>query len=55
MDAAPTALVRQPGGAAGASLADGAFELLADAGAVSASRLTSRRGPTGDPLPRSSG
>lgn len=49
MDAIPTALVVQSGEAAGASLADGAFELLADGGAVSASRLTLKTGADGAP------
>ncbi|MGI5254327.1 cupin domain-containing protein [Actinacidiphila glaucinigra] len=44
-----TALVVQPGEAAGASLTDGAFELLADGGAVSASRLTLATGADGAP------
>lgn len=49
MEAKPTALVVQPGEAAGASLADGSFELLADGGAVSASRLTLAEGADGAP------
>jgi quercetin dioxygenase-like cupin family protein len=49
VDAIPTALVVQSGEAAGASLADGAFELLADGGAVSASRLTLKTGADGAP------
>jgi mannose-6-phosphate isomerase-like protein (cupin superfamily) len=49
MDATPSALVVQSGEAAGASLADGAFELLADGGAVSASRLTLKTGADGAP------
>ncbi|QFZ72159.1 cupin domain-containing protein [Streptomyces fagopyri] len=49
MKAIPTALVVQPGEAAGASLANGAFELLADGGAVSASRLTLTTGADGAP------
>ncbi|MFF4247396.1 cupin domain-containing protein [Streptomyces sp. NPDC001822] len=43
------ALVVQPGEAGGASLSDGAFELLADGGAVSASRLTLKTGADGAP------
>lgn len=43
------ALVVQPGEAGGAALADGAFELLADGGAVSASRLTLKTGADGAP------
>jgi mannose-6-phosphate isomerase-like protein (cupin superfamily) len=43
------ALVVQAGEAAGATLADGAFELLADGGAVSASRLTLNAGADGAP------
>ncbi|XVV39149.1 cupin domain-containing protein [Streptomyces sp. CA-100214] len=43
------ALVVQPGEAAGAQLNDGAFELLADGGAVSASRLTLTAGADGAP------
>ncbi|MFI8180969.1 cupin domain-containing protein [Actinacidiphila glaucinigra] len=49
MEARTTALVVQPGEAAGASLTDGAFELLADGGAVSASRLTLATGADGAP------
>ncbi|MFC9462984.1 cupin domain-containing protein [Streptomyces sp. NPDC056637] len=49
MEAKPTALVVQPGEAGGASLSDGAFELLADGGAVSASRLTLKTGADGAP------
>lgn len=49
MEARTTALVVQPGEAAGASLTDGAFELLADGGAVSASRLTLGTGADGAP------
>ncbi|MGY6024755.1 cupin domain-containing protein [Streptomyces spinosirectus] len=49
MTATTEALVVQPGEAAGASLADGAFELLADGGAVSASRLTLATGADGAP------
>ncbi|MGW5589416.1 cupin domain-containing protein [Streptomyces sp. NPDC003857] len=49
MEAMRTALVVQPGEAAGASLKDGAFELLADGGAVSASRLTLATGADGAP------
>ncbi|MER7247560.1 cupin domain-containing protein [Kribbella sp. NPDC000426] len=49
MDVVPSALVVQPGEAAGASLSDGAFELLADGGAVSASRLTLTVGADGAP------
>ncbi|GAA5023143.1 cupin domain-containing protein [Streptomyces siamensis] len=49
MEAKATALVVQPGEAAGASLTDGAFELLADGGAVSASRLTLAAGADGAP------
>ncbi|MFE0629244.1 cupin domain-containing protein [Streptomyces sp. NPDC058864] len=49
MNAKPSALVVQPGEAAGASLTDGAFELLADGGAVSASRLTLAAGADGAP------
>src|SRR5262245_5449275 len=44
-----SALVVQPGEAAEASLSDGAFELLADGGAVSASRLTLTTGADGAP------
>jgi mannose-6-phosphate isomerase-like protein (cupin superfamily) len=40
MGVTTTALVVQPGEAATVPLTDGAFELLADGGAVSASRLT---------------
>ncbi|WP_199822764.1 hypothetical protein [Streptomyces sp. NRRL WC-3744] len=40
MRATSTALMVQPGEAAGAWLTDGAFELLADGGAVGADRLT---------------
>ncbi|MEV7323049.1 cupin domain-containing protein [Streptomyces sp. NPDC093970] len=43
------ALVVQPGDAAGALLKNGAFELLADGGAVSASRLTLSTGADGAP------
>ncbi|MEW1776644.1 cupin domain-containing protein [Streptomyces sp. NPDC086777] len=43
------ALVVQPGDAAGALLENGAFELLADGGAVSASRLTLDTGADGAP------
>ncbi|MDX3234225.1 cupin domain-containing protein [Streptomyces sp. ME03-5709C] len=43
------ALVVEPGEAARASLADGGFELLADGGAVSASRLTLATGADGAP------
>lgn len=46
---ATSALVVQPGEAGGTSLADGAFELLADGGAVSASRLTLATGADGAP------
>jgi mannose-6-phosphate isomerase-like protein (cupin superfamily) len=49
MEAMTTALVVQPGEAAGASLTDGAFELLADGGPVSASRLTLTTGADGAP------
>ncbi|MEU0787886.1 cupin domain-containing protein [Streptomyces sp. NPDC006173] len=49
MEPSATALVVQPGEAAGASLVDGAFELLADGGAVSASRLTLAVGADGAP------
>ncbi|MFJ4844388.1 MULTISPECIES: cupin domain-containing protein [unclassified Streptomyces] len=49
MKAMLTPLVVQPGEAAGASLTDGAFELLADGGAVSASRLTLATGADGAP------
>ena len=49
MEARTTALVVQPGEAAGASLSDGAFELLADGGAVSASRLSLTTGADGAP------
>ncbi|MEU8794079.1 cupin domain-containing protein [Streptomyces sp. NPDC048643] len=49
MEPTTTALVVQPGEAAGASLSDGAFELLADGGAVSASRLTLTTGADGAP------
>lgn len=49
MDARDTALVVQPGEAVGASLTDGAFELLTDGGAVSASRLTLATGADGAP------
>ncbi|MFE5138901.1 cupin domain-containing protein [Streptomyces fagopyri] len=49
MKAIPTALVVQPGEAAGAALTNGAFELLADGGAVSASRLTLTTGADGAP------
>ncbi|MGW3244407.1 cupin domain-containing protein [Streptomyces sp. NPDC001070] len=49
MEAVTTALVVQPGEAAGASLPNGAFELLADGGAVSASRLSLETGADGAP------
>ncbi|MFE7441776.1 cupin domain-containing protein [Streptomyces chartreusis] len=49
MQARTEALVVQPGAAAGASLADGSFGLLADGGAVSASRLTLTTGADGAP------
>lgn len=49
METKPTPLVVQPGEAAGASLTDGTFELLADGGAVSASRLTLAAGADGAP------
>ncbi|MFF0341347.1 cupin domain-containing protein [Kribbella sp. NPDC004875] len=49
MEVQNPALVVQPGSAAGASLSDGAFELLADGGAVSASRLTLTTGADGAP------
>jgi quercetin dioxygenase-like cupin family protein len=49
MEARNTALVVQPGEAAGSALAEGAFELLADGGAVSASRLTLTSGADGAP------
>lgn len=49
MEAKTTALVVQPGEAGGATLSDGAFELLADGGAVSASRLTLTTGANGAP------
>lgn len=49
MQAMSNALVVQPGEAAGTSLSDGAFELLADGGAVSASRLTLAAGADGAP------
>lgn len=49
MEATSTALVVQPGEAGKASLTDGAFELLADGGAVSASRLTLATGADGAP------
>jgi quercetin dioxygenase-like cupin family protein len=49
METMNPALVVQPGEAAGASLSDGAFELLADGGAVSASRLTLKTGADGAP------
>ncbi|MGW7681673.1 cupin domain-containing protein [Kribbella sp. NPDC054772] len=49
MEAQNPALVVQPGSATGASLSDGAFELLADGGAVSASRLTLTTGADGAP------
>nr|WP_152886351.1 cupin domain-containing protein [Streptomyces adustus] len=42
-------MVVQPGDAAGALLKNGAFELLADGGAVSASRLTLATGADGAP------
>lgn len=44
-----SALVVQPGEAGGVSLADGAFELIADGGAISASRLTLATGADGAP------
>jgi mannose-6-phosphate isomerase-like protein (cupin superfamily) len=46
---ATSALVVHPGEAGGTSLTDGAFELLADGGAVSASRLTLATGADGAP------
>ncbi|MFF4974834.1 cupin domain-containing protein [Streptomyces sp. NPDC001083] len=49
MKAIPSALVVAPGESAGAALTDGAFELLADGGAVSASRLTLTTGADGAP------
>ncbi|MFF2996551.1 cupin domain-containing protein [Streptomyces sp. NPDC057950] len=49
MAATPHALVVQAGEAAGATLTNGAFELLADGGAVSASRLTLTAGADGAP------
>ncbi|GGX82443.1 hypothetical protein GCM10010515_57440 [Streptomyces fructofermentans] len=49
MEALPDALVVPPGEAAMTSLSDGAFELLADGGAVSASRLTLDTGVDGAP------
>lgn len=49
MEATSTALVVQPGEAGKAFLTDGAFELLADGGAVSASRLTLATGADGAP------
>ncbi|MEU1534670.1 cupin domain-containing protein [Streptomyces fagopyri] len=49
MEATTPALVVQPGEAAGAALTNGAFELLADGGAVSASRLTLATGADGAP------
>jgi len=49
MEVMTDALVVQPGQAAGAKLSDGAFELLADGGAVSASRLTLTSGADGAP------
>ncbi|MEU4097615.1 cupin domain-containing protein [Streptomyces sp. NPDC026673] len=49
MEAKTTALVVQPGQPAGAALTNGAFELLADGGAVSASRLTLATGADGAP------
>jgi mannose-6-phosphate isomerase-like protein (cupin superfamily) len=49
MEAETTALVVHPGEAGGTSLANGAFELLADGGAVSASRLTLATGVDGAP------
>jgi quercetin dioxygenase-like cupin family protein len=47
MEAKNTALVVQPGEAAGLALKSGAFELLADGGAVSANRLTLTTGADG--------
>ncbi|MER5596590.1 cupin domain-containing protein [Streptomyces sp. NPDC002265] len=49
MNSTNPALVVQPGDAAGALLKNGAFELLADGGAVSASRLTLTTGADGAP------
>ena len=49
METTSEALVVQPGEAGRASLSDGAFELLADGGAVSASRLTLATGADGAP------
>ncbi|MFG2949814.1 cupin domain-containing protein [Streptomyces adustus] len=49
MNSTDPALVVQPGDAAGALLKNGAFELLADGGAVSASRLTLATGADGAP------
>ncbi|MBY8877235.1 cupin domain-containing protein [Actinacidiphila acidipaludis] len=49
MEDTTTALVVQPGDAGTASLTDGTFELLADGGAVSASRLTLASGADGAP------
>lgn len=49
MEAPSTAVVVQPGEAGTASLTEGAFELLADGGAVSASRLTLKTGADGAP------
>ncbi|MPY31539.1 cupin domain-containing protein [Streptomyces adustus] len=49
MNSTNPALVVQPGDAAGALLKNGAFELLADGGAVSASRLTLATGADGAP------
>ncbi|MGX1548003.1 cupin domain-containing protein [Streptomyces adustus] len=49
MNSTNPALVVQPADAAGALLKNGAFELLADGGAVSASRLTLATGADGAP------
>jgi mannose-6-phosphate isomerase-like protein (cupin superfamily) len=49
MDAMSTALVVHPGDAGEVPLTEGAFELLADGGAVSASRLTLTTGADGAP------
>lgn len=54
MESTNTALVVQSGEAVGAQLTDGAFELLADGGAVSASRLTLVTGADGAPPPNTS-
>lgn len=49
MEAETPALVVRPGEAGGATLSNGGFELLADGGAVSASRLRLTNGADGAP------